>query len=170
MVDLKKKLRILKIKTNGFENKKNTGYEEIETETKPNVNDNVNVNVNVNDNVNESALYDADVAKIDSLFIETLGSTNINNIQECISYLEKLPIEVIEHALRKTARKGAKWDYAITILDNYVEKNLNTLKKVQADEIEFKNRTSKNTEKEETEEEKTKRKIKELEEAVNANR
>ena len=79
-------------------------------------------------------------------------------------------IEVIEHALRKTARKGAKWDYAITILDNYVEKNLNTLEKVQADEIEFKNRTSKNTEKEETEEEKTKRKIKELEEAVNANR
>ena len=115
-------------------------------------------------------MYDADIAKIDSLFIETLGSTNINNIQECISYLEKLPIEVIEHALRKTARKGAKWDYAITILDNYVEKKLNTLEKVQADEIEFKNRTSKNTEKEETEEEKTKRKIKELEEAVNANR
>ena len=172
MVDLKKKLRILKIKTNGFENKKTNGYEKVETKTKPNVNENVNENENENVNVNEneSALYDADIAKIDSLFIETLGSTNINNIQECISYLEKLPIEVIEHALRKTARKGAKWDYAITILDNYVEKKLNTLEKVQADEIEFKNRTSKNTEKEETEEEKTKRKIKELEEAVNANR
>ena len=158
--------------TNGFENKKTTGYKKTETKTKPNENVNVNVNENVNDNVNVNALalYDADVEKIDSLFIETMGSTNISNIQECIEYLEKLPVEVIEHALRKTARKGAKWDYAMTILDSYVEKNLNTLEKVQADEIEFKNKTSKNTEKTETEEEKTKRKIKELEEAMNANR
>lgn len=161
-----------KEKTNGFENKKTTGYKKTETKTKPNENVNENVNDNVNDNVNENALvlYDADVEKIDSLFIETMGSTNISNIQECIEYLEKLPVEVIEHALRKTARKGAKWDYAMTILDSYVEKNLNTLEKVQADEIEFKNKTSKNTEKTETEEEKTKRKIKELEEAMNANR
>lgn len=157
-------------KTNGFENKKTTGYEKAGTKTKPNENDNVNVNDNDNVNVNESALYDADIEKIGDLFIETMGSTNISNIQECIEYLEKLPVEVIEHALRKTARKGAKWDYAMTILDSYVEKNLNTLEKVQADEIEFKNKTSKNTEKTETEEEKTKRKIKELEEAMNANR
>lgn len=135
-----------------------------------NVNDNDNDNENENVNVNESALYDADVEKIDSLFIETMGSTNISNIQECIKYLDNLPVEVIEHALRKTARKGAKWDYAMTILDSYVEKNLNTLEKVQADEIEFKNKTNKNTESTETEEEKTKRKIKELEEAMNANR
>ena len=159
-------------KTNGFENKKTTGYKKVETKTKPNENVNVNVNENDNENVNvnESALYDADVEKIDSLFIETMGSTNISNIQECIKYLDNLPVEVIEHALRKTARKGAKWDYAMTILDSYVEKNLNTLEKVQADEIEFKNKTNKNTEVEETEEEKTKRKIKELEEAMNANR
>lgn len=72
-----------------------------------------------------------------------MNTTNINNIQECINYLDKLPIEVIEHALRKTARKGAKWDYAMTILDSYVEKNLNSIEKVQADEIEFKNKTTK---------------------------
>lgn len=174
MVDLKKKPSFLKIKTNGFENKKTNGFEKTETETKPNENVNENVNdnenVNVNVNVNASALYDANVEKIDRLFIETMGSTNISNIQECINYLGKLPIEVIEYALRKTARKGAKWDYAATILDSYVEKNLNSLEKVHADEIEFKNKTNKNTEVEETEEEKTKRKIKELEEAMNANR
>ena len=162
----------MKIKTNGFENKKTTGYEKVETKTKPNENVNVNVNENdnENENVNESALYDADVEKIDSLFIETMGSTNISNIRECIKYLDNLPVEVIEHALRKTARKGAKWDYAMTILDSYVEKELNTLEKVQADEIEFKNKTSKNTEVEETEEEKTKKKIKDLEERMNANK
>lgn len=81
-----------------------------------------------------------------------------------------MPIEVIEYALRKTARKGAKWDYAMTILESYVDKNLDTLEKVQADEIEFKNKSSKSSEKTETEEEKTKRKIKELEEVMNANR
>lgn len=163
-----------KEKTNGFENKKTTGYEKAETKTKPNENVNVNVNENdnenVNVNVNGSALYDADVEKIDSLFIETMGSTNISNIQECIKYLDNLPVEVIEHALRKTARKGAKWDYAMTILDSYVEKNLNTLEKVKADEIEFKNKTNKNTENTETEEEKTKKKIKDLEERMNANK
>ena len=127
----------MKIKTNGFENKKTNGF----NKTKPN--ENVNDNVNVNDNDNASALYDADVEKVDNLFIETLGSTNTNNIKECISYLDKLPIEVIEYALKKTARKGAKWDYAMTILDSYVDKKLDTLEKVQADEIEFKNKTIK---------------------------
>ena len=163
-----------KEKTNGFEDKKTNGYDNTETKTKPNENVNVNVNdnenVNGNDNENALALYDVDVAKIDSLFIETMNSTNTSNIQECISYLDKLPVEVIEHALKKTARKGAKWDYAMTILDSYVEKNLNTLEKVKVDEIEFKNRTNQNAEKNETEEEKTKRKIKELKEAMNANR
>lgn len=72
-----------------------------------------------------------------------MNTTNINNIQECINYLDKLPIEVIEHALRKTARKGAKWDYAMTILDSYVDKNLNTLEKVKVDETNFKNKTTK---------------------------
>ena len=99
-----------------------------------------------------------------------MNSTNISNIQECISYLNKLPIEVIEHALKKTARKGAKWDYAMTILDSYVDKKLDTLEKVQVDEIEFKNKTVKVSENMETEEEKTRRKIKELEEQINANK
>lgn len=146
----------LKEKTNGFENK--------ETKTKPNVNVNENVNDNVNDNENALALYDADVEKINNTFLETIGSTNLNNIQECISYLDNLKYEVIEYALKKTARKGAKWDYAMTILDSYVEKKLDTLEKVQADEIEFKNKTVKTVE--ESAEEKNARKLKELEEAI----
>ena len=135
----------MKIKTNGFENKKTNGFNKTKPNVNVNVNDNENVNdnVNVNDNDNASALYDADVEKVDNLFIETLGSTNTNNIKECVSYLDKLPIEVIEYALKKTARKGAKWDYAMTILDSYVDKKLDTLEKVQADEIEFKNKTIK---------------------------
>lgn len=124
-----------KKETIGFEKEKTIGFQNTKTKTKPNVND------NVNDNVNASALYDANVEKINNLFIETLGSTNINNIQECISYLDKLPVEVIEHALKKTARKSANWDYAMTILDSYINKGIDTLEKVQNDEIEFKNKT-----------------------------
>ena len=143
-------------KTTGFENKKTDGCIKEKSKTKPNVNDNVNVNENA------SALYDTDVEKINNAFVETLGSTNLNNIRECIDYLDKLPFEVIEYALKKTARKGAKWDYAITILNSYVEKKLDTLEKVQADEIEFKNKAH-NGNKEETEEERQARIIKELE-------
>ena len=121
-----------KKETIGFKEEKTIGFQNTKTKTKP--------NENVNDNENASALYDTDVEKIDSLFIETLGNTNTSNIQECISYLDKLPVEVIEHALKKTARKGAKWDYAMTILDSYVDKKLITLEKVIADEIEFKNK------------------------------
>lgn len=100
------------------------------------------VNTNKNDkNIKNEEEQKNNIAKIDKIFIETLGSTNLNNIRECIEYLDKLPLEVIEYALKITARNNAKWNYARTILDNYVEKELNTLEKIQADEIEFKNKT-----------------------------
>lgn len=128
-----------KKETSGFEKEQTIGFQNTKTKPKPNVNDNDNVNENGNENA--SALYDADVEKINDLFIETLGSTNLSNIKECISYLDKLSVEVIEYALKKTARKNANWDYAMTILDSYVDKGIDTLEKVQADEIEFKNKT-----------------------------
>ena len=146
-----------KKETSGFENKKTIGFqkeetnglEKAETKTKPNENDNVNVNVNENDNVNDnvnenaSSLYDADVEKINNTFIETLGNTNLNNIRECIGYLEKLPFEVIEYALKKTGRKGANWDYAMTILDNYEKKQIDTVEKAKADDLAYKSKGKK---------------------------
>ena len=57
-------------------------------------------------------LYDSKVEEVQRIMIETIGTTNINNIQECISYLDKLPIELIEYALRKTARiSNPSWKY-----------------------------------------------------------
>lgn len=126
-------------KTTGYKNNKTDGNEKEKSKTKPNENVNENDNENVNENDNALALYDADVEKINNTFVKTLRSTNLNNIRECIEYLDKLPFEVIEYALKKTARKDAKWDYAVTILNSYVENKLDTLEKVQANEIEFKN-------------------------------
>ena len=95
------------------------------------------------------------------MMIETIGTTNINNIHECISYLDKLPIELIEYALRKTARvERPSWQYTIPILESYIKKGFKTVEEVQADDLKFKN---KNTNTGETEEERQARIIKELE-------
>ena len=124
------------------------------------------VHTNKNDkNIKNEKNDNNNIAEIDRIFIETIGSTNINNIKECIEYLDKLPIEVIEYALKVTARNNAKWNYARTILDSYAEKGLNTLEKIQSDEIQFKNKNNTKP-KEETEEEKIARKKRELEEGL----
>ena len=112
-------------------------------------------------------LYDLNVAKIDKLMVECLNTTNTNNIMECIGYLDKLPIELIEYVLRKTARiQHPSWQYAMSILDDYVRKGFKTMEQVKGDELSYKSRKQP---KEETEEEKKARKIKELEESLNGN-
>ena len=115
---------------------------------------------NSSSSVNE-ILYDSKVEEIQKVMIETIGTTNINNIHECISYLNKLPIELIEYALRKTARvERPSWQYTIPILESYIKKGFKTVEEVQADDLKFKN---KNTNTGETEEERQARIIKELE-------
>ena len=162
-----------KKETNGFEKIKTNGFQKEETKTKPNVNENVNENVNDNDNDNgndndnASGLYDADVEKINNSFVETLGSTNLNNIKECINYLDYMPYEVIEYALKKTARANGNWNYTMAILDSYINKNIKTLEQAKADDLKHKN---KNNTQEETEEEKNARKVRELEALINGNK
>jgi len=98
--------------------------------------------------------------------IETIGTTNINNITECISYLDKLPIELIEYALRKTARiERPSWQYTIPILESYIDKGFKSIEEVKADDLKHKNKNS-SVMQEETEEEKNKRKLKALEEGL----
>lgn len=160
-----------KKETIGFQNKKTNGYEM----KKPNENVNENVNVNVNENVsssNNNINNNNNISKIDELMIECLNTTNTNNIMECIEYLDKIPIELIEYGLKKTARtQFPSWKYAMTILDDYVKKGFTNLEQVKADELNFKSQLVKNETKEETEEEKIARKTRELEEAMkNANK
>ncbi len=100
-------------------------------------------------------LYDLNVEKIQTLMIETLNTTNTSIIMECVEYLDKLPIELIEHALRKTARiEKPSWNYCRFILNDYVKANFKTLEEVRADELKHKSRNNKLETKEETAEEK----------------
>ncbi len=104
-------------------------------------------------------LYNPQVEKLQEIMIETIGTTNTNNIMECANYLDKLPLELIEYALRKTARiERPSWQYTIPILESYIDKKLKTLEEVKADDLEHKTKNKqKEQKKQETAEEQAKR-------------
>lgn len=89
-----------------------------------------NKNININ-NISEN---------LQKKFIECTGSTNLNAISECLSYLDDLPYEVIEIALIKTSEKNGGWKYAKTILQNWIKAGIKTIEQVKTEELEFKNR------------------------------
>lgn len=117
-----------------------------ETQQKPKQNLNDNVNVDDNDNVNDNDNVDVDVVLEEQLqkrFIECIGSTNLNSINECVSYLNDLPYEVIEKALEKTSRSNTpNWKYAKIILDDWLIKKIDTVEKVEIEEQKFKQKTT----------------------------
>lgn len=89
-------------------------------------------------------LYDSQAEKLQKIMLETIGTTNTNNIMECIDYLKHLPLELIEYALRKTARiERPSWQYAIPILDSYIEKHFKTIDEVRADDLKHKSKNTK---------------------------
>lgn len=78
--------------------------------------------------------------KLQQRFIECLNSFNINAISECIKYLDELPFEVIDYVLSKTSGiKCSNWNYANTILQDYVRRKIDSVEKIQAEESGFKN-------------------------------
>ena len=104
-------------------------------------NDNEDEGDNDDDNEDEDTnlLSNSEVEKLQKVIIETLGSTNLMVMQEAISYLDSFPIEVIKEALVRTARKQKKWDYARGTLNRWLENKLDTLEKIKANDLEFKN-------------------------------
>ena len=107
------------------------------------ITDNVTVTDTVNDNENDidtNLLSNSEVEELQKVIIETLGSTNLTVIQEAIRYLDDLPLEVIKEALVRTARKQKKWDYARGTLNNWIGDGLDTLEKIKANDINFKNK------------------------------
>lgn len=139
--------------THGITNEQQTNNKQITT----NKNEKNDKNEKNNSNIISSSIYNKDVVKIDELMIECLNTTNTNNINECIEYLDKLPIDVIEYALKKTSRiDRPSWKYAMSILDSYVDNGITTLEKIKADELNFKSK-NKSQKKEETFEEQVER-------------
>lgn len=78
--------------------------------------------------------------QLQKIFINCTGSTNLNAIEECISYLDDLPYEVIEIALKKTSEKNGGWKYAKIILQNWLKAGIKTIEQVKAEELRYKNK------------------------------
>ena len=80
-----------------------------------------------------------DYKKIKIIFENSLEDATEENINECINYLNHLPIELVEYALIRTGMiKNPTWLYTKKILNSWLAKGINTLQKVKQDEKEFK--------------------------------
>lgn len=101
---------------------------------------------NINkDNLSESNIDEAnnDYKKLKIIFENSLEDITEENINECINYLNYLPVELIEYALIKTGMvKNPNWQYTKKIINSWLAKGINTLQKVKQDEKEYRKNNS----------------------------
>lgn len=98
------------------------------------------------ENISEDKLVESnsnkvekDYKKLKIIFENSLEDITEDNINECMNYLNYLPVELIEYALIKTGMiKNPNWQYTKVILNSWLAKGINTLKKVKQEEKEFK--------------------------------
>ena len=133
------------------------------TTSKQQMNTNKNDKNDKNEKNIRSSSSDNKEEHLQQLFVNCTSSTNLNAIEECISYLDDFPYEVIEVALKKTSEKNGGWKYAKTILQNWLKAGIKTIEQVQAEELRFK--SNKNNDEEETKEERIKRLMEKAERA-----
>ena len=127
---------------NQKDNLKANGFEENQMDAKKPDDDKEDEedNDNEEDIDNDLLLKKEKEEKLQQRFIECLNSFNINAISECIKYLDELPFEVIDYVLSKTSGiKCPNWNYANTILQDYVRRKIDSVEKIQAEESGFKN-------------------------------
>lgn len=125
---------------NQKDNLKANGFNENQMDAKKPDDDKEDEEDNEEDIDNDLLLKKEKEEKIQQRFIECLNSFNINAISECIKYLDELPFEVIDYVLSKTSGiKCPNWNYANTILQDYVRRKIDSVEKIQAEESGFKN-------------------------------
>lgn len=122
------------------DNLKANGFKENQMDAKKPDDDKEDEEDNEEDIDNDLLLKKEKEEKLQQRFIECLNSFNINAISECIKYLDELPFEVIDYVLSKTSGiKCPNWNYANTILQDYVRRKIDSVEKIQAEESGFKN-------------------------------
>jgi len=125
---------------NQKDNLKANGFNENQMDAKKTDDDKEDEEDNEEDIDNDLLLKKEKEEKLQQRFIECLNSFNINAISECIKYLDELPFEVIDYVLSKTSGiKCPNWNYANTILQDYVKRKIDSVEKIQAEESGFKN-------------------------------
>lgn len=87
----------------------------------------------------ETTKIDKGYNKIKIIFENSLEDSNNEDINECINYLNYFPVELVEYALIRTGMaKNPTWQYTKKILNSWLAKGIDTLKKVKQDEKKFK--------------------------------
>ena len=125
---------------NQKDNLKANGFKENQMDAKKPDDDKEDEEDNEEDIDNDLLLKKEKEEKLQQRFIECLNSFNINAISECIKYLDELPFEVIDYVLSKTSGiKCPNWNYANTILQDYVRRKIDSVERIQAEESGFKN-------------------------------
>ena len=125
---------------NQKDNLKANGFYENQMDAKKPDDDKEDEEDNEEDIDNDLLLKKEKEEKLQQRFIECLNSFNTNAISECIKYLDELPFEVIDYVLSKTSGiKCPNWNYANTILQDYVKRKIDSVEKIQAEESGFKN-------------------------------
>lgn len=125
---------------NQKDNLKANGFNENQMDAKKPDDDKEDEEDNEEDIDNDLLLKKEKEEKLQQRFIECLNSFNINAISECIKYLDELPFEVIDYVLSKTSGiKCPNWNYANTILQDYVRRKIDSVEKIQAEESGVKN-------------------------------
>ena len=125
---------------NQKDNLKANGFNENQMDAKKTDDDKEDEEDNEEDIDNDLLLKKEKEEKLQQRFIECLNSFNTNAISECIKYLDELPFEVIDYVLSKTSGiKCPNWNYANTILQDYVKRKIDSVEKIQAEESGFKN-------------------------------
>ena len=117
---------------NQKDNLKANGFNENQMDAKKPDDDKEDEEDNEEDIDNDLLLKKEKEEKLQQRFIECLNSFNINAISECIKYLDELPFEVIDYVLSKTSGiKCPNWNYANTILQDYVRRKIDSVEKIQ---------------------------------------
>lgn len=106
--------------------------------------DNDNEDDNDNDIDNDLLSKEEKEEKLETKFEKCLNSQNEESLKECKTYLDKLPFTVINWVLIRTAGiERPNWNYAKTVLNDFIRRKINTLEKIEEDQEKYNKKSKK---------------------------
>lgn len=81
---------------------------------------------NINNNISSGIMTEQQL--LQAIYLQNIKDRDANNIIECVSYLKKLPIEVIKIALEKTSLQPIpEWRFTRDMLNDWIEKGISNI-------------------------------------------
>lgn len=81
---------------------------------------------NINNNISNGVMTEKQL--LQAIYLQNIKDRDANNIIECVSYLKKLPIEVIKIALEKTSLQPIpEWRFTRDMLNDWIKKGISSI-------------------------------------------